>query len=169
MFKLLSLLAAGLFLTLLIGGEDRGQMRQGLIGAAPTLAERPVVRPVLAQTKAEPKPDVMQTGLVPVEMQAPAAKPAIAGNSEVEKVATAAETAPETASALPIMYVSSRSVNVRQGPSTDYEVIGRLSRAEAVTVVTPEEDGWVRISIEGDGLEGFVAARLLSDTAPSGN
>jgi uncharacterized protein YgiM (DUF1202 family) len=58
---------------------------------------------------------------------------------------------------------------VRQGPSTAYEVVGRLVRAEAVSVIAPEVDGWVRIAIEGDGLEGFIAARLLSQTDPGGN
>jgi uncharacterized protein YgiM (DUF1202 family) len=45
-------------------------------------------------------------------------------------------------------------------------VAGRLTRGEAVTVVADAGDGWLRIRIEGDGLEGFVAARLLTETAP---
>jgi len=44
-----------------------------------------------------------------------------------------------------------------------------LTRAEAVTVVSAEQDGWVKIIIEGDGLEGFIAARLLSDRDPASN
>ena len=28
-------------------------------------------------------------------------------------------------------------------------------------------DGWLRIRIEGDGIEGYVAARLLTDRAPA--
>jgi uncharacterized protein YgiM (DUF1202 family) len=67
-----------------------------------------------------------------------------------------------------VMFVSSNSVNVRGGPSTDYAVVGRLTRAEAVTVVAAAEEGWVQIRIEGDGVEGFVAARLLTDIDPNG-
>jgi uncharacterized protein YgiM (DUF1202 family) len=67
----------------------------------------------------------------------------------------------------PILYVSASSVNVRQGPSTAEAVIGRLARGEAVTVVEDAGDGWSHIRIEGDGIDGFIATRLLSDAAPA--
>jgi hypothetical protein len=182
MFKLLSLLAAGMFVTLLIGGEDRGQSRQGLIGVAQNPVERPVVReakvaPVKAiPVKPAPTANVALISFTPVRVQEPAKSTStIAGEfvlSEPKKIAiTQAVALPEAVvpEAAPIMYVNSRSVNVRQGPSTAYEVVGRLVRAEAVSVIAPEVDGWVRIAIEGDGLEGFIAARLLSQTDPGGN
>ncbi|WP_050524104.1 SH3 domain-containing protein [Pseudorhodobacter wandonensis] len=187
MFKLLSLLAAGMFVTLLIGGEDRGQSRQGLIGVAQNPVERPVVReakvaPVKAiPVKPAPTANLALISFTPAKVQKPArATSTIAGEfvlSEPKQIAiTQAVAPPETVvpeavvpEAAPIMYVNSRSVNVRQGPSTDYEVVGRLVRAEAVSVIAPEVDGWVRIAIEGDGLEGFIAARLLSQTDPGGN
>lgn len=182
MFKLLSLLAAGMFVTLLIGGEDRGQSRQGLIGVVQNPAERPVVReakvaPVKAiPVKPAPTANLALISFTPAKVQKPArATSTIAGEfvlSEPKQIAiTQAVAPPETVvpEAAPIMYVNSRSVNVRQGPSTDYEVVGRLVRAEAVSVIAPEVDGWVRIAIEGDGLEGFIAARLLSQTDPGGN
>lgn len=179
MFKLLSLLAAGMFLTFLIGGKDYGQIRQGLVGVSQDPAERPVLRQAKAElpaapAKPAPEADVKLASFAPVKVQHPAkATSTIAGDfvlSAPEKVAAVqAAPAPVVPEAAPIMFVSSRSVNVRQGPSTDYEVVGRLVRAEAVSVISPEEDGWVRIAIEGDGLEGYIAARLLSDTDPSGN
>ena len=61
-----------------------------------------------------------------------------------------------------VWYVAARSVNVRQGPSTATGVIGRLQNGEAVTVVGMEGADWAHILIEGDGLEGYVAARLLT-------
>lgn len=181
MIKLLSLLAVGMFLTLLIGGEDNGQVRQGLLNAdAPV--NRPVVRTAAAPEAATPqatapKADVTLAAFAPttpaatkVEAAKPGSAPIVGGFvvMEADKAAAVvpapeAEPAPE----LPIMYVSSRSVNVRGGPSTDYEVVGRLTRAEAVTVVSPEQDGWVQIRIEGDGIDGYIAARLLSETDPS--
>jgi hypothetical protein len=173
MFKLLSLLAAGMFLTFLIGGKDYGQMRQGLVGVVQVPADRPVLR--TAKAVVEPAPAVTLANFTPVQVQQPArASSTIAGAFVVEpqegaavQVQTAA--APIVQDAAPIMYINSRSVNVRQGPSTDYEVVGRLVRAEAVSIIAPEQDGWVRIAIEGDGLEGFIAARLLSEIDPSGN
>ncbi len=170
MFKLLTLLAAGMFLTLLIGGEDRGQMRQGL-GVTADPAKRPVMR--TAEAPAIPEVALATFATAKVEAAKPVSPP-IAGSfvvMETEKTAavTPSPKAPAEmieAPVLPIMYVSSRSVNVRGGPSTDYEVVGRLTRAEAVTVVSPEKDGWVQIRIEGDGIDGFIAARLLSETDP---
>jgi hypothetical protein len=76
-----------------------------------------------------------------------------------------AATAPAAAPA-GILWVSANSINVREGPGTDYGVAGRLSRGESVTVVGDAGDGWLRIRIEGDGLEGFVASRLLVATPP---
>jgi hypothetical protein len=178
MFRLLMLLAAGLFVTLLIGGEDKGQMRQGLIAPPQEpAAQRPVVR----AAGAEPESGVVLVNFDPVTVQETAASPAktsvIAGRFvivEPERTAVVAaavepvvETAPEASPELPIMYVSSRAVNVRMGPSTNDDIVGRLTRAEAVTLVSPIEDGWARIRIEGDGIEGFIAARLLTDTDPS--
>jgi len=180
MFKLVSLLAGGMFLTLLIGGEDKGQTRQGLIGVTVMPAqERPVVRAAAVTPKPAPKAAATLANFSPVTVQAPppviaAGKPSVIAGKFVivgqEKAEAVAEAVAETdTNRSPVMYVSSNSVNVRQGPSTDYEVVGRLSRAEAVTVVSQEQDGWVRIAIEGDGLEGFIAARLLTETDPSGN
>jgi uncharacterized protein YgiM (DUF1202 family) len=65
-----------------------------------------------------------------------------------------------------LRWVQASAINVREGPGTGYGVAGRLTRGEAVTVVADAGDGWLRIRIEGDGLEGFVAARLLTETAP---
>ncbi|WP_323005811.1 SH3 domain-containing protein [Pseudorhodobacter sp.] len=183
MIKLTVLLAVGMFLTLLIGGEDNGQTRQGLVGVttAPAI-ERPVLRQASAKpmaqtpTKPEPEADLLAASFSPVIVQPPpfsAIPGAFTVSGTVSGVSVAA-VEPVTSQAapaddMPIMYVNARSVNVRGGPSTEYEVVGRLSRAEAVTVLSAAEDGWVRISIEGDGLEGFIAARLLSDTDPAAN
>jgi uncharacterized protein YgiM (DUF1202 family) len=128
------------------------------------------------QVKTEAPADVALASFSPVTVQKTVAAPSstIAGSfvvsqDKVDAVAEVANAAPEVSNDLPIMYVSSRSVNVRGGPSTDFEIVGRLTRAEAVTVVEPETDGWVQIRIEGDGVEGYIAARLLSDTDPAGN
>lgn len=53
------------------------------------------------------------------------------------------------------------ALNVRSGPSTSDEVIGRLEQFEIVSVLEETEDGWSRILIEGDGIEGWVASRFL--------
>jgi len=176
MFKLVFVLAAGMFVTLLIGGEDNGQVRQGLVGVEP--ATEALVQPAAAVPAAEALPSqnaaVKLITFTPMAVQTPKpAQPApIVGAFVLEgvdetKLVEAAPTPVAAPDALPVLYVISNSVNVRGGPSTNFEVVGRLTRAEAVTVVSPAEDGWVQIRIEGDGVEGFIAARLLTDIAPA--
>lgn len=57
-------------------------------------------------------------------------------------------------------------MNVRAGPSTDAEIVGRLGSGEATLMVQVVDDAWARIVIQGDGVEGFVALRYLSAEAP---
>jgi hypothetical protein len=65
-----------------------------------------------------------------------------------------------------IWYVTADSVNVRSAPSTEAEVLGRLQAGEAALLVAAVDADWGRIVIQGDGVEGYVALRFLSPTAP---
>ena len=160
MIRLLLLLSVSMFLTLLIGGQDHGQQRFGLRDA-------PV--PGDAVAKAEPAPVVVEPSAPaviaaryePVPVAAPPPPPAVA--ELPPEPLTETQPVPEP---LAFRYVSATAVNVRQGPSTNDSVIGRLTRGEAVSVVGEVVEGWVQIRIEGDGIEGYVAARLLTDVAP---
>jgi len=60
-----------------------------------------------------------------------------------------------------IMYASG-SVNVRSGPSTDYERIGYLSLNSQVEVNGRADTGWYRIKYES--AEAYVSDKYLSDT-----
>lgn len=63
-------------------------------------------------------------------------------------------------------YKANKKLNVRGGPSTDYEKIGKLSKNQNVNVVGKvKEKEWYFISHEGVG-SGFVYASLLKP-APS--
>lgn len=53
------------------------------------------------------------------------------------------------------------SVNVRKGPSSDYEKLGGLSGGQKVTVTGQADTGWYRI--EYDGAEGYVSDKYLID------
>lgn len=166
MFKLLSLLSATLFLVLLIGGEDRGQARLGLQNH---YAPPEPVPMVIAETPVASSDVVLATYAAPVPE--PVALPALQPASEIAPTTVALE---QPAAALPetqvietdVRFVNSAAINVRQGPSTNEAVIGRLTRNEAVTVVADNGDGWLLVRIEGDGVEGYVAGRLLTDRAP---
>ena len=62
------------------------------------------------------------------------------------------------------MYVSS-PVNVRMGPSTDYELCGHLNTASAVTVRGVADTGWYMIFYNEQ--ECFVSNKYLQDTPPA--
>lgn len=147
MFRLTLLLSGAIFLAMMIGGQDRGQLRFGLMQPAETARPAPV-------RAAPPAPEVEPVAFVPtapvvVKPAAPAPPPA------------ALPEAAEVAAAATILYVDATRVNVREGPGRGHAVIGRLSRGEAVEVVAGDVDGWSLIRIEGDGLQGYVASQLL--------
>lgn len=207
MWRYLTLLAAGIFLTFAIAGRDHGQTRFGLqmepihaplpkraSGAPPATesvaANAPAMAdlvPVAAPAQPEPRPALPVAETV---VPAPAAAPAVVAAAEpveeapppppspvfsladIQPAAPEAEATPavqpdtQPAPSSAVRWVSANAINVREGPGTSYGVAGRLTRGEAVAVVADAGDGWVRIRIEGDGLEGFVAARLLTEQAP---
>lgn len=61
-----------------------------------------------------------------------------------------------------IRRVAATGANVRGGPSTGFDVVGRLTRGEEVEVIEDGANGWLRVRIQGDGIEGWVSARLLA-------
>lgn len=178
MIRLLMLLCAGLFLTLQIGGADRGQTRFGLMAAANAPATVVPSGPQsLNEIRTDAGPAQADAALVETASALPVATPAVlpvgytAGTQLVTDAAQPALSdaqAPDLAASqdAPLKYVQGRSVNVRSGPSTSDPVVGRLGRGEAVTVVWVEDNGWARVLVEGDGIDGFMSMAFLGDTAP---
>jgi len=78
-----------------------------------------------------------------------------------------AESVPETVEEEPrdLRVVTASAVNVRSGPSTDYAVLGRVVEGDITEVVASPNPGWVKIRIEGEGVEGYMAARFLEEVA----
>ncbi len=58
------------------------------------------------------------------------------------------------------------AVNVRSGPSADYDRIGGLQRGDAAVVTGRASTGWYRIDL--DGKVGYVSNAYLSSTRPDG-
>lgn len=188
MLRLTILLCSGLFLVMLLGGRDFGQLRPGLARAdaeakaSPVTAEVPKVETaaldvteVAVMPKAAPQPVVAEivapkVVIADAEPEPVAAKP----ENSVFTLSNYADPAPEVATAVAaedtaegeIWYVAGNSLNVRSGPSTNDAVVGKLTRGEAALVVWREGDEWARIRIEGDGVEGYVAMRFLTPDVP---
>ncbi len=158
-------------------GADDDARRAGLlpesdvvpaaVAEAPAPAQPAPVQAV-AISAAEPVPapePVAVAAAVPVSAPAPEAVAEVVP-TEMPAAVPAESTAPEVATVpepdpIDIRTVATEALNVRDGPSTGFGVIGRLSEGEQVRVVAEDPSGWVRIVIEGDGVEGWVAARLL--------
>ena len=86
------------------------------------------------------------TGYVSAEYVAYTPSP----EEEIPDVGTPSETAAE---------VNANDVNLRSGPSTDYNILGTLNAGEAVTMLT-NEDGWCQVA--WNGQVGFISSEFVS-------
>lgn len=145
---------AGCFLVLSIWGHD-----------APPDPNAPKAAPETAMAAASP------AGLAdPAKMAAasPLAAPSITPVAVASKMpgpalrpSPASLQAPAQLAGGQLWEVTANRLNVRAGPSTGQGVVDQLTRGEQVLVVSDSGADWVRIRIEGDGVEGWVARRLL--------
>ena len=69
---------------------------------------------------------------------------------------------PQAEKAVETRHVEGDRVNMRAGPGTTFDVIGRLQRGDAVEIVEDPGDGWVRLRAARTGQTGWVADFLLS-------
>ena len=160
MIRLTLLLTSAIFLTFVIGGRDHGQVRAGLVPreAQPAAMLATIVPPAFveqAPALITEEPRAMQ---VRAE-RLPAATPAVLETAVMEPAVM------DTAEMMPVVHVTADAVNVREGPSVRDAVIGRLTRGDSALVVWADDTGWSRVRIEGDGIEGYVATRLLTTAA----
>lgn len=67
---------------------------------------------------------------------------------------------------VPRVIAESQQVNVRQGPSTAYAVVGQMAQADSAIVLGRNEAGsWWQVILE-DGTEGWVVASLVGTDGP---
>ena len=55
----------------------------------------------------------------------------------------------------------STNLNIRKGPGTDQEIVGKASHGETVTIQSKTNDQWWLIKTDG-GVEGYAYAQYLS-------
>lgn len=159
MIRLVLMLCGGLYFGLLVLGADHGQKRYGLMMADAAPKAAPSLPPA-----AEPARQVV---FIPAQ---PVMQPAKASATVVWTEVTAVATDPPAALPQPdipggtLFSVAAILANVRAGPGMTFAVVGSLAKGEQVLVV-PEAgpvDGWSRVRLEGDGVEGYIATRLLT-------
>ncbi|WP_120500571.1 SH3 domain-containing protein [Roseovarius sp. EL26] len=61
-----------------------------------------------------------------------------------------------------VRIVTGSVVNMRSGPGTGYNRIGKLAKGAEVTVLRVPGDGWVKLRAHDTGRVGWMSARLLS-------
>ncbi len=163
MFRLILLTIGGLFAVLLIfGGRD-----------APV--QQPESRPV-AQTESEPARArafaidgvSLTTIAAPVADPASAPSPRFAGprlqpspeHRDPSPAATTLVAIPANA-----LYVTGATVNLRAGPTTEADIVDRLSRGTPVEPLGPTSGAWIQLRTL-DGNRGFMSASFLSPNDP---
>lgn len=72
--------------------------------------------------------------------------------------------APVIEPVLDIREVAGSRVNMRMGPSTDFDVITTLNGGTKLEVLEVNADGWANVSTVDRGIEGWMAERLLTDS-----
>ena len=149
MIRLLAMLGIGLFATWQIAGADHGQKRYGLMAA--------VIPPVAQDATAA----VKRVVFVPAQ---PVMQPAVVAVVAAQPAAPLVILPDPTIPGGKLFTVAGRGANVRQGPGTTFAILDSLAAGDQVLVMdeaTPTA-GWSKIRIEGDGVEGYVASRLLT-------
>lgn len=184
MLRLLILLGATMYGVLLIAGEDQGQQRAGLrdvpdaaplppladTDVADVVADDPAATVTLASLPHQPI-RVLPAPPLPAPSLAAANAAADIPDLPTGSIAPVPVAATDATDAIPantqLRWVTANSANVRKAPSRNSSVTGRVERGEALLVLWTEDNGWARIRVEGDGVDGFVHQSLLADTEPA--
>ncbi|MBU2992635.1 SH3 domain-containing protein [Octadecabacter sp. 1_MG-2023] len=91
---------------------------------------------------------------------------AVAANVDVtesDEAVVVLAAAPVVAPKLDIREVMGSRVNMRMGPGTDFEVITTLNPGTELEVLNVNADGWANVATVDRGIEGWMAARLLTE------
>jgi hypothetical protein len=192
MFRLTFLLLIGIGAAMMVGGRDLTPEEMAALGIEPRVeVSRAGTESLTAATADLPAPapapaaadDVVlgaaaaagaDTLVEPASAPEPAAPGEVAAVEPEPQPGTEAEVptvADEIAAALSdaqVWYVNAELVNVREGPSTDFARVGKVAYGDAIEILSDPDDAWVRIRIQGDGVEGYVARRFLQDSEPNG-
>lgn len=177
MLRLLVLLGISFYIVLAVFGDDRGQLRAGLRAgdAMPTAETAP---PASVAVIAAPIDSPTVVPHQALRVLAPPSQPTLAVMTEEVAAEALLQTAsipveetqdPAADANISLRWVSVERANVRAQPGRDGAVTGRVERGEAVEVLWVEPSGWVRIRVQGDGVDGFVFGDLLTDIDPAGN
>lgn len=150
-----------IFLTMLIAGrpdtnapapQDSAAIATALPLTEPATAQAPDTRIIPAAAPLSDQPVPAATPAPQPRMPGPALRPSPEHRApaQMQTIGTGA-----------LFTVTANRLNVRAGPSTGDGILGQITRGEDVLVLSDPAAAWVRIRVEGDGIEGWVARSLL--------
>lgn len=124
----------------------------------------PVTETVPTTANVDPETGVaINTGLTLASADTPAIIPSlIAPNDTGAATVQTASLQADTQSSTDIRTVSGNRVNVRGGPGTNFDVVGRLVRGDAVEIIEDNGNGWVLMRAVDTGAQGWLADFLLN-------
>ena len=173
-FILLSFVFLGWAFYEVSGGTDfaadlMAQKEQVRAEAAAQLAEKQAADRAAREQQNARQPDKTDT---PDISDAMVTRAAFDGSSPVldnTASSTPAATKPDTATAAAqpeaappdIRQVTATRVNLRNGPSTQYNVILKLTQGTRVEILQEPGNGWVKLKVAENGRIGWMASRLL--------
>ncbi|HKL54663.1 MAG: SH3 domain-containing protein [Roseovarius sp.] len=127
------------------------------VAQAPDIAEAPEIGATDTVARGLSGLNGTQTGGVTVTLAAAGASldsEAIAHNIATRSVVTPRQQ--------DLREVAGSRVNMRAGPSTQYDRIARLERGEQVAVLRESVNGWVKLRVVETGRVGWMAERLVT-------
>jgi len=125
---------------------DQAKATESLV----VLASIPTTRRLVGDATPTPTPELAKLG--PTDLIAPQTiDPAKAAYS----TALLPETTPD------FRRVKGNRVNMRNGPGTQYSVVGKLQRNNEVEVLQDPGAGWVKLQVIETGRIGWMSAKLL--------
>ena len=128
---------------------------------APETVTRAETTPLAALPQVE-EPKVVDTLTVPLIDPIVAAAPVT--DAPVIDAAVIAAVVEQVAAApqIDLRRVTAERVNVREGPGTDYAVMGRLVQGAETEVLEIDSVGWAHVRVIDSGLLGWVSAEFLA-------
>ncbi len=123
----------------------------------PEVVTRSETTTLLAVSTSNIAQPAAQEEAVIIQASAPVVTPAPVVVEPVEVAAPVVE--PQ----LDLREVAGSRVNMRMGPSTDYDVITTLNGGTQLEVLSVNADGWANVLTVDRGIEGWMAERLLTD------
>jgi hypothetical protein len=113
--------------------------------------------PVIDTGEPAALPEAEQTAALPAAETAPETGPETGPETSAE---TAALPGPEaTPTDATLREVTGDTVNLREGPGTNFTVLGRLTRGTVVSLLDTGPDGWVYVEV--DGRIGWMSADFI--------